>query len=58
MSLKVNIDIVCAFEALRIRSFRKQGLLRFRTTLFQTTKKPSTAKNIKNVTVSACRIPH
>lgn len=36
MSFKVNVDIVIALNALKISSFRKQGLLRFRVALFQT----------------------
>jgi hypothetical protein len=56
MSFKVNIYIVLALEALRIRCFRKQGLLRFRVSVFETNKKPSACKNAKNVTITIVRI--
>jgi hypothetical protein len=56
MSFKANIDIVLALEALRIRCFRKQGLLRFRVSVFETNKKPTARKNAKNVTMAKLRI--
>lgn len=34
MSYRANVDIVVALNALQISSFRKQGLLRFKLTLY------------------------
>jgi hypothetical protein len=58
MSYKVTIDIVMALQALRISSFRKQGLLRFRITLAEATLPESPPTNKKVPPPAPSRPPH
>lgn len=44
MSYQANVDIVIALNSLKITSFRKQGRLRFRLSLIQTTTRPQNTK--------------
>ena len=47
MSYQANLDIVIAMETLRISSFKKQGTIRFKVSLYTRNQKEQPEKNSK-----------